>query len=158
MAINFNDTLPAAPAGRQNVAWQVDVSGNASANVPSTPGLLPGIDTTGLVADVATADIIALSATARYRVSGYIIVTTADGASSTLPKITVSWIDADNNTLQTKDITATQTGNSLTTFDEGEVIVSSRTANPIQYETSGYASGTPATMTYALHIVLELLS
>jgi hypothetical protein len=35
MASNFNDTVPAAPAGNTNVAWQTDGSGNDSAYVPT---------------------------------------------------------------------------------------------------------------------------
>lgn len=30
MAINLNDTLPAAPAGGKNIKWQEDISGNVS--------------------------------------------------------------------------------------------------------------------------------
>lgn len=33
----LNDTTPAAPSGKVNIAWQTDVDGNISANV-STPG------------------------------------------------------------------------------------------------------------------------
>jgi hypothetical protein len=40
MAVNFNDTTPAAPGGGVNVTWQVDGSGNASAYVNSS-GILP---------------------------------------------------------------------------------------------------------------------
>ena len=35
MAINFNDTTPAAAAGGVNVKWQTDGAGNDSAYVPS---------------------------------------------------------------------------------------------------------------------------
>ena len=35
MPSNFNDTVPAAPAGGVNVSWQTDGSGNDSAYVPS---------------------------------------------------------------------------------------------------------------------------
>lgn len=31
---NCNDTIPAAPAGRVNIKWQSDISGNVSANIP----------------------------------------------------------------------------------------------------------------------------
>ncbi len=51
MSTNFNDTIPAAPAGNTNVQWQTDGAGNDSAYVPTsifTPAdvsltsLLPG--------------------------------------------------------------------------------------------------------------------
>ena len=32
---NFNNTTPAAPAGKSNVIWQVDINGNVSAYVPT---------------------------------------------------------------------------------------------------------------------------
>lgn len=40
MPTNFNDTVPAAPGGHVNVAWQKDGSGNVSANIPA-PGTVP---------------------------------------------------------------------------------------------------------------------
>ncbi len=36
MSSNFNDTVPAAPAGSTNVSWQTDGSGNDSAYVPTS--------------------------------------------------------------------------------------------------------------------------
>lgn len=38
MSVNFNDTTPAAPGGKTNVAWQVDGSGNISANIAAATG------------------------------------------------------------------------------------------------------------------------
>jgi hypothetical protein len=35
MSVNFNDSTPAPPAGKINVAWQVDGSGNISSNIPA---------------------------------------------------------------------------------------------------------------------------
>ncbi|SRR6266496_219192 len=155
MALNFNATVPAAPSGHINVEWQVDVSGNASANVPSTISILPSIDATAQTADIATADLLTTAEDGIYRVSGYIIVTTVDGASSTLPKVTITWVDQDSGVTQTKDLTATNAGNLTTTLEENDMRVSTQAGSSIEYETSGYASGTPATMQYALHLTLE---
>lgn len=50
--INLNDTTPAAPAGSFNVLWQVDASGNVSANV----GLASTVTIVAPVAGVLTID------------------------------------------------------------------------------------------------------
>lgn len=157
MAINLNRTLPAAPAGSVNVKFQSDVSGNVSGYVPGSASIQPGIDTTGLTADVATATLLAVTATGMYRVTGYIVETTADGASSTLPTIDISWTDSDTGVSITRSITATQAGNTIGTYDLGECSINALTANDISYETNGYVSGTPATMTYAIHLTVEQL-
>lgn len=157
MSINLNDTTPAAPAGSTNVAWQVDISGNVSASLPSTSTVLPGIDTTGLTADVATATLFAVLVSGMYRVTGYIVETTPDGVSSTLPTIDISWTDADTSVLITRSITATQAGNTTGTYDLGECSINALSTNDISYATNGYVSATPATMTYAIHLTIEKL-
>lgn len=157
MAINLNDTVPAAPAGATNVAWQVDISGNISASVPTASTVLPGIDATGQTADIAIATLHAVTASGMYRVTGYIVETTRDGASSTLPTIDITWVDVDTGVSITRSITATQTGNTVGTYDLGRCEISALTANDISYATNGYVSGTPATMVYAIHLTVEKL-
>lgn len=157
MAINLNRTTPAAPAGGINVKWQSDVSGNVSAYVPSAASILPGINTTGLTANVGTATLLAVTATGMYRVTGYIVETTPDGVSSTLPTINITWVDADTGVSITRSITVTKTGNTAGTYDLGECSFNALTANNISYATAGYVSNTPATMTYAIHISIEKL-
>src|ERR1700722_14309115 len=108
MASNFNSTTPAAPSGSVNVVFQTDGSGNDSAYVPASSGLLAPVALTGQTADISATNIPTLatvSANGLYRVSVYIIVTTVDGASSTLPSVTISWTDADNSTVQSYVIT-----------------------------------------------------
>lgn len=157
MAINLNRTTPAAPAGSVNVKFQSDASGNVSGYVPGSASVLPGIDTTGLTADVATATLFAVTATGMYRVTGYIVETTPDGASSTLPTIDITWADADTSVAITRSITATKTGNTTGTYDLGTCSFNALAANNISYATNGYVSGTPATMTYAIHLTIEQL-
>lgn len=89
--------------------------------------------------------------------SGYIIVTTPDGASSTLPAIVITWTDADNSVAQTLTLTPTNTGNTTATYETGAELISALTSNDISFATSGYTSGTPATMTFALHLTIESL-
>lgn len=52
MSINLNDTVPAAPTGAANVAWQQDSAGNTSAYV----GLASVKTTIAPVANVLTID------------------------------------------------------------------------------------------------------
>ena len=158
MSVNLSNTTPAAPAGSTNVTWQTDGSGNVSAYVTSAVELTgDGFNATGQSANIALTNLVATPTTGRYRISVYLIVTTVDGASSTLPKVTLSWNDADNGQAQTMDITATQTGNLLTTFAEGDAFLSVGSSGALAFQTSGYTSGTPGTMKYAIHITVEAL-
>ncbi len=154
MAINLNDTTPAAPAGSTNVAWQEDVSGNVSAYVPSTGGTGP-VDSTGNVADIPGTTIITPASSGLFRITATIIVTVVDAVSSTLPSVVITWTDADNSTGQSFTLTPTNAGNLLTTFQQANMEINALASGNIQYSTTGYASNTPATMTFALHIRTE---
>lgn len=158
MSVNLSDTTPAAPAGSTNVKFQTDGSGNVSAYITSAVELTGNaFDATAQTANIGTTTLITSPTTGRYRISAYIIVTTVDGASSTLPKITLSWNDADNGQPQTFDITPTNSGNTLNTFQFGDAFLSIGSSANVNFATSGYASGTPATMQYAIHITVEAL-
>ncbi len=154
MSINLNDTTPAAPAGATNVAWQQDVSGNVSAYVPSTGGTGP-VNSTGNTANIGATTILTPASSGLYRITAYIIVTVVDPVSSTLPSVVITWTDQDNSTSQTFTLTPTNAGNLLTTFQQANMEVSALASGNIQYSTTGYASNTPATMTFALRIRTE---
>ena len=154
MSSNFNSTVPAAPAGGTNVIFQTDGAGNDSAYVP---GFAP-VDLTAQVANISATNLLtSLAASARFRISVYAVVTVVDGASSTLPSVTISWTDADNVTVQSVTVTPTNSGNLLTTLQSADLVISAAITTNVTYATAGYASGTPATMNYALHIVTEKL-
>jgi hypothetical protein len=157
MSVNFNNTTPAAVAGGTNVLWQVDGSGNISAYTLTSSSVIIEVDLTAQTANISATTLTTPGSAGFYRVSVYSIVTTVDGASSTLPKTTITWRDAHNTTSQTFDVTSTNTGNLLTTFQQASMRLNSASGTAIQYATSGYASGTPATMQYALRITLEKL-
>lgn len=158
MSVNLSNTTPAAPAGSTNVKFQTDGSGNVSAYITSAVELTgDGFDGTNQSANIPLTTLITTPTNGVYRVAAYIIVTTADGASSTLPKITLSWNDQGNGQPQTLDLTTTQTGNTLTTLQQGDAFLSIGSSAALQFQTSGYASGTPATMKYAIHIRVEQL-
>lgn len=115
------------------------------------------VDTPGLTDNVTPTTLLTAPAGV-YRVSAYNYITIMDGASSTLPKVTISWVDATSVT-QTKDITGIVpvTTNAVGDFDQGDVIVVVGAGNNITYETQGYASGTSNFMTYNLRVRLEAL-
>lgn len=154
MAINLNGTTPAAPAGATNVTWQSDVSGNVSAYVSSTGGTGP-VNSTGVNANVVATTIITPATAALYRITAYMIVTTTDGVSSTLPSLIITWTDRDNGNSQTFTLLPTNNGNSLLTFQQGNMELNATAGGNIQYSTAGYASNTPNAMQYALRIRIE---
>lgn len=158
MSVNFSSTIPAPPSGSTNVTWQTDGSGNLSAYITTAVELTgDGFDATAQTADIGTTDLDPAPITGRYRVSAYIIVTTVDGASSTLPSIALTWNDADNGQGQTFALTPTDTHNDLLHPQFNDAFISAGSSAPIAFSTSGYASGTPATMQFAIHITLEAL-
>lgn len=157
MSINLSNTTPAAPAGSVNAKFATDGSGNVSVSVLKSAVELTGFDATAQVANIASTPLLTTPPTGRYRVSAYIVVTTAATTSSTLPKVTVTWNDADNGQAQTLDLTATNTGNTLTTFAEGSALLSVNVSASISFSTSGYASVGATALAYAVHITLEAL-
>jgi hypothetical protein len=158
MSVNLSNTTPAPPSGSTNVVFQTDGSGNVSAYITSAVELTgDGFDATNQSADIGVTTLVASPTSGLYRVAVYLIVTTVDGASSTLPKVTLLWNDQDNGQAQTLDITPTSAGNLLTTFEQGDAFLSIGSSADLQFQTSGYASGTPATMKFAIHIRVEQL-
>ena len=157
MSINFNKTLPAAPAGSTNVTFQNDGAGNMSAYV-STPNALPAstINLTAQVADISAANLVATPTAGLYRISAYIVVTQASGTTSLLPAIVITWQDQDGGTSQSLTLTPTNAGNVLTDYEEAVGIVSANTS-AIQYATSGYASVGSPVMKFAIRIRVESL-
>jgi hypothetical protein len=159
MSVNFNSTVPSIPGGNTAVTFQTDGAGNVSAYLASSSTINTVVDLTAQSANVGTTTIVSAPATGRYRLSGYIIVTTVastGSATSTLPSIVFGWTDPDNSTSQTFTITAAlPNGNSLTTYALGSAFISAKTSTNISYATTSYASNTASQMQYSLHIVLE---
>jgi hypothetical protein len=141
-----------------------DGAGNFSAYIPTpaTPPLSPVVETpvdlTAQDANISTTTLYAVTATGRFRIGGYIVVTTADAVSSTLPAINIGWTDADNSVAQTLALTLVNTGNSTTTYATGTEIISALTGNNITYSTTGYLSNTPSAMKYSIHLIIESLT
>ncbi|PYU66606.1 MAG: hypothetical protein DMG49_21605 [Acidobacteria bacterium] len=103
-----------------------------------------------------------------YRVSAYVVLTTVDAVSSTLPNVQIVFTDQNTNTTITMDATpilagagmgqtAALTNNTVGTAVSGVIAISVGGGTVIQYQTAGYASNTPGTMKYAMHLKLEAL-
>lgn len=144
------------------VGLSTHAQGPASATGSAAVGL------TGLTANVASTPIspkldpVIWSTGGAYRASCYVIETTADAASSTLPACNVIFTDADTGNAHTVALTATNTGNAVDDIGAGTTTLPWGTFHPkasttISYSTSSYASGTAATMTYAVHFRLEYI-
>ena len=159
MAVNFSTTTPAAPSGSTNVVFATDGSGNVSASTPASSSLLTpnSVNLTAQNANISATNLVASPNNGLYRVSAYIIVTTVDLTSSTLPSIVLSWTDQDNGQAQTLTLTATNAGNTQTTYREALGVLSVSSAAAIQYSTTGYASNVSGTMKYAVHLRVESL-
>jgi hypothetical protein len=131
-----------------------EINGTLIVGVPSS--IVVKVDLTGQHANIAPTTLYTPPASGMYRVSAYLIVTTISSPGSTLPSLTIGWTDPDNNTAQTLVLTPTNTGNALTTYQDGTAVIDAKTAVAITYTTSGYTSGgTP--MQYSVHLRLESL-
>jgi len=128
------------------------------------PSLIALVDRTAQTAAIGTTNLLAsVPTTGQYRLSWNAKVTTVDPGSSTLGALTITYTDADN-TVQTITMLAqdaagnavtTNTGNLTTSVLLGNThMLNARSGTAIQYAFA-YASGTPATMAYNVHIKLE---
>jgi hypothetical protein len=159
MSTNINNTVPAAPAGSTNVNWQTDGSGNMSAYVTNYANeiTVSNVDLLNQTANIASTTLFTPAAGGLYRISAYLIVTTVDGTSSTLPALTIGWTDPDNSTAQTLVLTPTNAGNTFTTHQTATCLINAKISVIVTFSTGSYASDTPATMAYSLHIRIEAL-
>lgn len=103
----------------------------------------------------------------RYRVSCFVVETTAASVSSTLPTANILYTDNDTGAGVTLPCTPSlggaglgQTGvltaNTIGTAASGSVVVNPKASNNIVYNTTGYLS-TAAGMAFALHLTVEAL-
>jgi hypothetical protein len=96
--------------------------------------------------------------TGMYRVSAYIVLTTVDGVSSTLPSVQIQWADPDTNTaVGWLALTPTNSGDVFNTILQGSAVIHAKGGGGLSYNTTGYASNSPNAMKFALHIRLEAL-
>ena len=133
------------------------------------PSEIVTIDSTGLTANVGATTLYSVpsSGAGMYRISAYLVTTTAASVSSTMPNAQVVYTDKDSNTSVTLDISpilgaaglgqsGLLTANTVGTVFSGIAVIYVKASTTVQYQTVNYAS-TAAGMAYALHIKLELL-
>lgn len=126
-------------------------------------------NTAGLTANVALQTLLVSGSVngGTYRISAYVVETTAASVSSTLPNVQIVYTDQDTNTSVTIDATPVlgvagigQTGaltaNTVGTVSSGVIVINVKVSTTIQYQTVNYASNA-AGMAYALHIKLEAM-
>jgi len=116
------------------------------------------VDLTVQAANIGSTTLFAVVTAGLYRISYSVMETQAATTSSTLPSLVLGWTDKDNSTVQSLTFTAgTPTGNNLTTFFQGSIIVIAKAVTNTTYQTTSYASvgGTP--MQYAAHIKIEAI-
>ncbi len=139
----------------------------AASDIPKTSVGL--IDTTGLTANVGASTLYAVPASGAglYRVSAYVVETTAGSLSSVLPNVQIIYTDLDSSASVTLDATPIlgiagigQTGalsaNAIGTVASGVIPINVKASTTIQYQTVNYASNL-AGMVYALHLRIEAL-
>lgn len=118
------------------------------------------VDLVNQSANIGSATLYAVPASGAgmYRATCYAVVTTADGASSTLPSIGIGWTDKDSSVaLLANSVTSTNSANAAGAFGQGVEVFYAKASTNITYQTSSYASGTAGAMKYSVHIKLEYL-
>lgn len=166
MSVNFNATTPAAPSGNTNVTFQTDGSGNISGYLPTSSSVTNKVDLTAQTAAVSATNLVASPATARYRISAYLKVTTpatTGAATSTLGAVTITYADGTDSVPQSVAMqmqteagasATTNSGNATTSVLSGELVIYAATGTAIKYAIA-YASNTAAQMAYEAHLAAE---
>jgi len=136
-------------------------SGNPNGSLTGTPNNVVGEAVTEVTAgafdklaqtsNVASYTIATPATSGALNVCASLVVTTPASSSSTLPKAQVVYTDADNSTAITTDITATSTGNALTTIGQGCVQINAKLNTTVNIQTTGYVSSGGTSLAYSLH-------
>jgi hypothetical protein len=177
--IAFQTVAPNQGAGTadRNPTTKLSISGagivDEYGDVPTVsnglPSIIAQINSTGLTANVAAADLLAAGSVVEgfYRISAVLVCTTAASVSSTMPNAQIIFTDKDSNASVTLDVSpilgaaglgqsGLLTANVVGTMFSGVVGFYAKVGVAIQYKTINYAS-TAAGMAYALRIRLEKL-
>jgi hypothetical protein len=164
-----NEVMRVHHGGTLNIRTTVGKYKNIATVSNGIPSELATIDSTGLTGNVGATTLYAVPSTGEgmYRVSAYLVTTTAGSVSSTMPNAQVVFTDKDSNTTVTLDVSPVLgaaglgqsgllTANTVGTVFSGSVPIYVKASTTIQYKTVNYAS-TAAGMAYALRIKLEAL-
>ncbi len=156
-------------SGNIQLTNQISTYNNIATVSNGVPSELATIDSTGLTANVTASTLYAVPASGAglYRISAYLVTTTAASVSSTMPNAQVVYTDSDSNTSVTLDVSpilgaaglgqsGLLTANAVGTVFSGTVVIYAKASTTIQYQTVNYSS-TAAGLAYALRMKLEAL-
>lgn len=136
----------------------------AEIQAPTPPMSVLSISGSNLVANVAPVTVFTPAADGFYRITAYVEETTIAGTSSTLPFVSVLYTAAHSNVPETIALGAGNSGNTLGavgfTNPSGPSNSSpfgfvAKGGQPVQIQTSGYASNPAAAMHYSYDIRIE---
>jgi hypothetical protein len=156
-------------AGNLQLGLLVTKYNNVATVSNGIPSEYATVDLTGQTANIGATTLYAVPSTGAgmYRVSAYVVLTTAASVSSTLPNVQIVFTDNQTNTSITMNATPIlgvagigQTGaltaNTVGTAVSGVIVVNAKASTNIQYSLVNYASSL-AGMAYAVHLKLEAM-
>ncbi len=159
-------------ANTQDLFLNKDTNDNLTWASQLIPVIVAKADQTAQTANIALATLYTVPAAqgGMYRLSCYVVVTTAAGTSSTMPSCIFQATDVDAGvavcgagcqfTVQNSSNTVATTNSAnagAAGANGGTIIINAKASTAIQYGTTGYASNPAATMQYAIHVKLEYL-
>lgn len=122
------------------------------------PAFVTPVNRTAQVANVAAANLLAVTVAGIYLVTVDLIVSQAASVSSTLPDSRIIYTDQDSGATITVPVTSGLTGNTTSTFAQATFVVNAKAGTNIQYDigqVTPYASagGTPMQFVYRARAV-----
>ena len=127
--------------------------------VARTVGNNTYVDSTSQTANISSTQLATSSPIAGnfYKITCFVIVTTAATTSSTMPSCAYTYTDEASSTHTAIPITATSNANAAGTSSLGTAIFFAKANTALDYATTGYASSGGTAMSYSLHLRLEQL-
>jgi len=130
----------------------------AASDLPSgTPWQCATVGLAAQAASIGATTLWAVTVTGFYRISMAIKRTQIATTSSTLPSVTITWMDGDNSAAGSSAAIATNATNTLVAAVATQVVVYAKAGTNIQYSTAGYASVGATPLQYALRLKCEAL-
>lgn len=122
-------------------------------------------DSPAQTANIPATNLLTAAAAGTYRLSCYVVITTAATTSSTMPSCSALWTDSDSSAAETVQITTTSAANTVgtnslsvaNTGGAGVAVFQVKSVSNVQFQTSSYASTGGTAMQYAVHVKLEYL-
>lgn len=117
------------------------------------------VNSTGNTANISSTTLYAVPSGGAgfYRVSAYLVETTAASTSSTLPSLTLTWLDETGTSQTATIVSGGSASNTVGTYARGDFTVYSEASQNISYATTGYTSVGGTSMAYSVRIRLEYL-